>query len=149
MLVLPIVIPGTGETVKNLPYLLSINVTHVLNTAECDVNVNPKRYTKEGICYKGFRVNDVPHADISQVSWPKVYFALNSLDLASVNNGRCWWCLTYRIGSRWRYVCFYGAPIFVSLVCWNYKTLQSLVETQLNVSEIMKFGMHSTREHTP
>ena len=78
MLVLPIVIPGTGETVKNLPYLLSINVTHVLNTAECDVNVNPKRYTKEGICYKGFRVNDVPHADISQVSWKKVYFALNS-----------------------------------------------------------------------
>jgi hypothetical protein len=58
---------GTGETVKNLAYLTSINVTHVLNTAECDVNVNPKRYTKEGICYKGFRVNDVPHADISQV----------------------------------------------------------------------------------
>jgi hypothetical protein len=60
---------GTGETVKNLPYLLSINVTHVLNTAECDVNVNPKKYSKEGICYKGFRVNDVPHADISQVSF--------------------------------------------------------------------------------
>lgn len=58
---------GTGETVKNIQYLLSINVTHVLNTAECDVNVNPKRYTKEGICYKGFRVPDVPHADIAQV----------------------------------------------------------------------------------
>ena len=38
----------------------------MLNTAENDVNMNPKRYAKEGICYKGFRCPDLPQADISQ-----------------------------------------------------------------------------------
>ena len=57
---------GTGETAKNLKYLLDIGVTHLLNTAESDVNVNPKRYTKEGISYKGFRCPDLPQADIGQ-----------------------------------------------------------------------------------
>merc|ERR1711953_82236 len=64
--VYPGIIIGTGETVKNLKYLQSIGVTHVLNTAENDVNVNPKRYTKEGIGYMGFRCQDLPHSDISQ-----------------------------------------------------------------------------------
>ena len=41
-------------------------MTHLLNTAESDVNVNPKRYTKEGISYKGFRCPDLPQADIGQ-----------------------------------------------------------------------------------
>ena len=57
---------GTGETAKNLKYLLDIGVTHLLNTAESDVNVNPKRYTKEGISYKGFRCPYLPQADIGQ-----------------------------------------------------------------------------------
>ena len=38
----------------------------MLNTAENDVNMNPKRYAKEGICYKGFRCPDLPQADIGQ-----------------------------------------------------------------------------------
>ena len=46
--------------------MLDIGVTHLLNTAESDVNVNPKRYTKEGISYKGFRCPDLPQADIGQ-----------------------------------------------------------------------------------
>ena len=49
-----------------MKYLQKINVTHVLNTAETDVNINPKKYAKEGICYKGFRCHDLPDADISQ-----------------------------------------------------------------------------------
>ena len=61
-----ITLTGTGETAKNLKYLLDIGVTHLLNTAENDVNINPKRYTKEGISYKGFRCPDLPQADISQ-----------------------------------------------------------------------------------
>ena len=46
---------GTGETVKNFKYLQKIGVTHVLNTAESDVNINPERFRSAGICYKGFR----------------------------------------------------------------------------------------------
>ena len=38
----------------------------MINTAENDVNMNPKRYAKEGICYKGFRCPDLPQSDISQ-----------------------------------------------------------------------------------
>ena len=57
---------GSGETGKNITYLKNIGVTHMLNTAENDVNMNPKRYAKEGICYKGFRCPDLPQADIGQ-----------------------------------------------------------------------------------
>ena len=57
---------GSGETAKNIAYLRSIGVTHMINTAENDVNMNPKRYAKEGICYKGFRCPDLPQSDISQ-----------------------------------------------------------------------------------
>merc|ERR1719510_1112826 len=64
--VYPGIIIGTGETVKNIKYLQQIGVTHVLNTAESDVNVNPRKYTKEGIGYHGFRCPDLPHCDISQ-----------------------------------------------------------------------------------
>lgn len=64
--VYPGIIVGTGETVKNIKYLVSIGVTHVLNTAENDVNVNPARYKAEGIGYHGFRCPDLPHYDISQ-----------------------------------------------------------------------------------
>ena len=49
-----------------MKYLLDIGVTHLLNTAENDCNMNPKKYGKEGICYKGFRCPDLPQADISQ-----------------------------------------------------------------------------------
>ena len=59
---------GTGETAKNLKYLLDIGVTHLLNTAENDVNVNPKRYTKEGISYKGFRCPDLPQAQCVELA---------------------------------------------------------------------------------
>eukprot|EP00093_Oithona_nana_P001504 01504.XXX_4838_2476_1 [CDS] Oithona nana genome sequencing. len=64
--VYPGIIIGTGETAKNMKYLLDIGVTHLLNTAENDCNMNPKKYGKEGICYKGFRCPDLPQADISQ-----------------------------------------------------------------------------------
>jgi protein-tyrosine phosphatase len=64
--VYPGVIIGTGQTVKNLKYLVKLGVTHVLNTAENDVNLSPQRYAKEGISYKGFRLADLPQADIYQ-----------------------------------------------------------------------------------
>lgn len=69
-------------TAKNLQYLLNIGVTHVLNTAETDVNINPQRYTKEGICYKGFRVSDVPHANIEQFFDESVEFIDRALSFS-------------------------------------------------------------------
>ena len=73
---------GTGETAKNLKYLLDIGVTHLLNTAENDVNVNPKRYTKEGISYKGFRCPDLPQADIAQFFDESVEFIDRALSFS-------------------------------------------------------------------
>ena len=49
------IVSGTGETVKNFKYLQKIGVTHVLNTAENDVTINPQKFRDAGICYKGFR----------------------------------------------------------------------------------------------
>lgn len=64
--VYPGIIIGTAETVKNIQYLQGIGVTHVLNTAENDVNINPQRFRDKGIIYKGFRCPDLPQADIAQ-----------------------------------------------------------------------------------
>ena len=58
--VYPGIIIGTGHTVKNVKYLNKLGVTHVLNMAEGDVNLNPATYAAQGICYKGFRVKDLP-----------------------------------------------------------------------------------------
>ncbi|XP_040563271.1 dual specificity protein phosphatase 3 [Lepeophtheirus salmonis] len=62
----PGIIIGSGITAKNMDYLNKIGITHILNTAENDVNLNPGKFAKQGIRYKGFRCMDVPHADISQ-----------------------------------------------------------------------------------
>ena len=39
---------------RNLKYLQKIGVTHVLNTAENDVRVNPQKYKQAGFGYHGF-----------------------------------------------------------------------------------------------
>ena len=75
-------VTGTGETAKNLKYLLDIGVTHLLNTAENDVNINPRKYTKEGICYKGFRCPDLPQADIAQFFDESVEFIDRALSFS-------------------------------------------------------------------
>ena len=65
--VYPGIIIGTGPTVKNLKYLVKLEVTHILNTAENDVHISPARYAKEGIMYKGIgRMPDLPQSDIYQ-----------------------------------------------------------------------------------
>ena len=46
--VYPGIIIGTGPTVKNLKYLVKLGVTHVLNTAENDVNISPGRSVPPG-----------------------------------------------------------------------------------------------------
>jgi hypothetical protein len=37
-----------------IDYLLDLGVTHVLNTAEAEVRIDPAKFYKNGICYKGF-----------------------------------------------------------------------------------------------
>jgi len=62
----PGIIIGNGETVCDISYLKSLGVTHVLNTAEQHVMVNPAKYANHGIQYYGFHVDDLPHCDISR-----------------------------------------------------------------------------------
>jgi len=64
--VYPGIIIGNGETVCDISYLKSLGVTHVLNTAEEHVMVNPAKYANHGIKYQGFHVDDLPHCDISR-----------------------------------------------------------------------------------
>ncbi|TRY78567.1 hypothetical protein TCAL_06471 [Tigriopus californicus] len=63
--VYPGIVIGSGETMRNVKYLQKLGVTHVLNMAENDVNVSSQRYSKAGICYKGYRIKDLPQEDIS------------------------------------------------------------------------------------
>lgn len=60
------IILGNGDTIKNVDYLRGIGVTHVLNTAERHVPVNPAKYPLHGISYYGFHVDDHPSANISR-----------------------------------------------------------------------------------
>ena len=57
---------ANGETIQNVDYLKSIGVTHVLNTAERHVPVNPNKYPLANINYFGFHVDDHPSANISR-----------------------------------------------------------------------------------
>jgi len=57
---------GNAESVLSIPYLKSIGATHVLNTAEQHVEVNPAELSKHGIQYLGFHVDDLPHCNISR-----------------------------------------------------------------------------------
>jgi len=60
------IIIGNGETICNLDYLKGIGVTHVLNTAEHHVVVNPSKYNIYNIKYYGFHVDDLPSSNISR-----------------------------------------------------------------------------------
>merc|ERR1712130_737606 len=60
------IILGNGDTICNIQYLKGIGVTHVLNTAEHHVEVNPAKYPCYGIKYYGFHVDDLPEANISR-----------------------------------------------------------------------------------
>jgi hypothetical protein len=60
------IIIGNGDTICNINYLKGIGVTHVLNTAEHHVEVNPGKYPCYDIQYYGFHVDDLPEANISR-----------------------------------------------------------------------------------
>merc|ERR1712059_52573 len=64
--VFPGILIGTGDCIKDLGYMLDLGVTHIINTAEQDVRMDPSKFAKQGICYKGFVIKDLPGANISQ-----------------------------------------------------------------------------------
>jgi protein-tyrosine phosphatase len=64
--VFPGIILGSGSSIKDMNYMLDLGVTHVINCAEQDVRIDPSKFAKQGICYKGFCCKDLPGAPISQ-----------------------------------------------------------------------------------
>merc|ERR1712179_178675 len=52
--VFPQIMVGTGDCIKDLDYMLDLGITHIINTAEQDVRIDPTKFAKQGICYKGF-----------------------------------------------------------------------------------------------
>jgi len=63
--VFPGIIVGNGECIKDLEYMLDLGVTHIINCAEQDVRMDPTKFAKQGICYKGFVCKDLPAAPIT------------------------------------------------------------------------------------
>jgi len=64
--VYPGIIISNGDSIKSMSYLLEIGATHVLNMAESEVRVDPSKFSKNGICYKGFVCQDMPCANMTQ-----------------------------------------------------------------------------------
>lgn len=63
--VFPGILIGTGDCIKDLDYMLDLGVTHIINTAEQDIRIDPSKFSKQGICYKGFCCKDLPQAPIA------------------------------------------------------------------------------------
>merc|ERR1712059_29087 len=64
--VFPGIILGHGDCIKDLDYVLDLQVTHIINCAEQDVRIDPTKFAKQGICYKGFVCRDLPAENIGQ-----------------------------------------------------------------------------------
>merc|ERR1712147_564376 len=58
--VFPGIIVGNGECIKDLDYMLDLGVTHIINCAEQDVRMDPTKFAKQGICYKGLSARTFP-----------------------------------------------------------------------------------------
>merc|ERR1712098_413422 len=63
--VFPGIIIGNGDCIKDMDYMLDLGVTHVINTAEHEIRMDPTKFAKQGICYKGMIIKDLPGANIS------------------------------------------------------------------------------------
>merc|ERR1712098_705711 len=63
--VYPGIILGHGDSIKDMDYMLDLQITHILNCAEQDVRVDPSKFAKQGICYKGFVCRDLPAEPIN------------------------------------------------------------------------------------
>merc|ERR1711862_1091451 len=64
--VFPQIIIGTGDCIKDLDFMLDLQITHVINPCEQEIRFDPTKFAKQGICYKGFICKDMPGENISQ-----------------------------------------------------------------------------------
>merc|ERR1712106_600437 len=48
--VYPGIILGTGDSIKDLEYMLDLQITHIINCAEQDVRIDPTKFAKQCIC---------------------------------------------------------------------------------------------------
>merc|ERR1711942_546187 len=64
--VFPQIMIGTGDCIKDLDFMLDLGVTHVINTGEQEIRIDPTKFAKQGICYKGFICKDMPGQNIKQ-----------------------------------------------------------------------------------
>jgi len=64
--VFPQIIIGSGDCIKDLDFMLDLQVTHIINTCEQEVRMDPTKFAKQGICYKGFCSKDMPGQNMSQ-----------------------------------------------------------------------------------
>merc|ERR1711953_1481440 len=64
--VFPQIIIGTGDCIKDLDFMLDLQITHVINPCEQEIRFDPTKFAKQGICYKGFICKDMPGANIAQ-----------------------------------------------------------------------------------
>merc|ERR1711874_810149 len=51
---------------KDLDFMLELGVTHIINTCEQDIRIDPTKFAKQGVCYKGFLCKDMPGQNIAQ-----------------------------------------------------------------------------------
>jgi len=64
--VFPQIIIGTGDCIKDLDFMLDLQITHVVNPCEQEIRFDPTKFAKQGICYKGFICKDMPGENIAQ-----------------------------------------------------------------------------------
>eukprot|EP00092_Neocalanus_flemingeri_P001086 GFUD01001157.1.p1 GENE.GFUD01001157.1~~GFUD01001157.1.p1 ORF type:complete len:316 (+),score=69.08 GFUD01001157.1:89-1036(+) len=72
--VVPRVILATGKTVKNVPYMRELRVTHIINTASRDVWLPVEKLSNLGVEMFQFHVDDVPSANIAPYFTPAAEF---------------------------------------------------------------------------
>jgi len=72
--VIPGIILSTGKTVKNVPYMRRLGVTHIINTASRDVWLPVEKLSNLGVEMFQFHVDDVPSANLTPYFRPAADF---------------------------------------------------------------------------
>ena len=82
--VIPGVILATGKTVKNVPYMRDLRVTHIINTASRDVWLPVEKLSNLGVEMFQFHVDDVPSANIAPYFRPAADFVARATQVGGL-----------------------------------------------------------------
>ena len=70
-----------------LNYMLDLQITHVINPCEQEIRFDPTKFTKQGICYKGFicKVYNLSARNLNNIdpNWGRTIFSFPILVLPS------------------------------------------------------------------